>query len=383
MTNQQAESWQTDFESLLKTAEAASLRDFTKYYKAESKKAVDIFIKKGGLNNADLLAVFTKDGFQKGYENLYESIGMRFANWYAKNYQKYTTKATNIEQQQEPWRAYFRSYGMQVAAERVVLVQGTAKGNLITVLRKLLNDPVFMAEGEIVKAKMLLRQYENYSLFQARRLVRTEATRIANVATLRSAQDMFPGEQMQKIWITSMDGRERDWHGAANGQIVNFNDNFLVGGEYVKSPGFGSSRNVVNCRCSTAPFVNTQTIKSNYDNNKVFKFKSLNHKAENDTYNDYPQSVSNNAKRGIELNEKVNNKCATDVGKQRAQQLAKKEKISVSTIKRMYSYLSRALEYYDPSDTKACGTISYLLWGGKAGLNWSRKKLRELEELDD
>lgn len=255
MNIEQRAKWQKDFENLLNTAEAESLRDFTKYYKAESKKAVDIFIKKGGLNNADLLAVFTRDGFQKGYENLYESIGMRFANWYAKNYEKYTTKASNIEQQQEPWRAYFRSYGMQVAAERVVLVQGTAKGNLITVLRKLLNDPVFMAEGEIVKAKMLLRQYENYSLFQARRLVRTEATRIANVATLRSAQDMFPGEQMQKIWITSMDGRERDWHGAANGQIVNFNDNFLVGGEYVKSPGFGSGRNVVNCRCSTAPFV--------------------------------------------------------------------------------------------------------------------------------
>jgi hypothetical protein len=30
----------------------------------------------------------------------------------------------------------------------------------------------------------------------------------------------------------------------------------------------------------------------------------------------------------------------------------------------------------------ACGTISYLLWGGKAGLAWSRNKLRELGELE-
>ena len=100
------------------------------------------------------------------------------------------------------------------------------------------------------------------------------------------------------------------------------------------------------------------------------------------TYGDYGSGVRNNAKRGIELNKKVNNKCATSVGKVRAQQLSRGEKLSVSTIKRMYSYLSRAAEYYDPSDSKACGTISYLLWGGKAGLAWSRSKLRELGELE-
>ena len=100
-----------------------------------------------------------------------------------------------------------------------------------------------------------------------------------------------------------------------------------------------------------------------------------------ETYNDYPQSMVNNAKRGIELNKKVNNKCATLVGKNRARQLVAKEKLSVSTIKRLYSYLSRAETYYDESDSKACGTISFLLWGGKAGLNWSRSKLKELGEI--
>lgn len=108
----------------------------------------------------------------------------------------------------------------------------------------------------------------------------------------------------------------------------------------------------------------------------------LDNKYELQTYGDYGSGVRNNAKRGIELNKKVNNKCATSVGKIRAQQLSRGEKLSVSTIKRMYSYLSRAETYYDANDSKACGTISYLLWGGKAGLNWSRGKLRELGELD-
>jgi hypothetical protein len=100
-----------------------------------------------------------------------------------------------------------------------------------------------------------------------------------------------------------------------------------------------------------------------------------------ESFSDYGDGVANNAKRGIELNEKNGNKCATPVGKVRAQQLAQKRPISVETIKRMYSYLSRAEAYYDESDTSACGTISYLLWGGKSALSWSRNKLRELGEL--
>ena len=64
-------------------------------------------------------------------------------------------------------------------------------------------------------------------------------------------------------------------------------------------------------------------------------------------YSDYPSGVKNNAKKGIELNKKVNNKCATDVGKIRAQQLKQGKPISKETIKRMYSYLSRAEEYFN------------------------------------
>jgi hypothetical protein len=48
----------------------------------------------------------------------------------------------------------------------------------------------------------------------------------------------------------------------------------------------------------------------------------------------------------------------------------------------MHSYLSRAETYYDPNDSKACGTISYLLWGGLAGKRWAQSKLQELGELE-
>ena len=101
-----------------------------------------------------------------------------------------------------------------------------------------------------------------------------------------------------------------------------------------------------------------------------------------ETYGNYPDAVKNNAQRGIDLNEKHGNKCATQTGKVRAQQLAKGSPISADVVKRMASFLARAEEYYDPSDTSACGTISYLLWGGKAGKRWADARLKEIELMD-
>jgi hypothetical protein len=109
--------------------------------------------------------------------------------------------------------------------------------------------------------------------------------------------------------------------------------------------------------------------------NKIYNFES---------YSDYPDGVKNNAKRGRELNEKNGNKCATQVGRVRSAQLEKGEALSVQTIKRMYSYLSRAEVYYDQSDSSSdCGYISFLLWGGKAGLGWSHNKLKELGLINE
>ena len=107
-------------------------------------------------------------------------------------------------------------------------------------------------------------------------------------------------------------------------------------------------------------------------------------RVEMESYSDYGSSVANNAKKGIELNLANGNKCATPVGKVRAQQLAQNKPISLETIKRMYSYLSRAEIYYDQAESNSdCGYISFLLWGGKSALSYSRNKLRELGLLQE
>jgi len=103
-----------------------------------------------------------------------------------------------------------------------------------------------------------------------------------------------------------------------------------------------------------------------------------------DTFNDYPQAAVEAAKQGIKRNKENDNKCATQVGKVRAQQLANGESLSLDTIRRMRSFLIRQKDNYelqrDRKNYDACGYISYLLWGGEAALPWAEKKLRQAGE---
>jgi len=101
-----------------------------------------------------------------------------------------------------------------------------------------------------------------------------------------------------------------------------------------------------------------------------------------ESYGGYPDSAVSNAKLGIERNKELGNKCATQVGKVRAQQIVSRENFTLPTLKRIYSYLSRAEEYYDPASPEACGTISYLLWGGKTMKSWVESKLKGLGEIE-
>ena len=104
------------------------------------------------------------------------------------------------------------------------------------------------------------------------------------------------------------------------------------------------------------------------------------------SYSDYPEAVKNNARRVLKYVEENGwGSCGTEVGKQRANQLAKGEALSVDTIKRMYSYLSRHEVDLESSTSyeDGCGKLMYDAWGGKAALTWSRSKLRELGEIKE
>jgi len=99
-----------------------------------------------------------------------------------------------------------------------------------------------------------------------------------------------------------------------------------------------------------------------------------------DTYNDYPESASNNAKRALKYKaENPDNKCGTPVGWARANQLAKREKISRDTIARMASF-KRHQQHKDVPYGEGCGGLMWDAWGGTSGVEWAIRKLAQIDK---
>ena len=84
------------------------------------------------------------------------------------------------------------------------------------------------------------------------------------------------------------------------------------------------------------------------------------------------------ARRALRMRQKASPSArgGTAVGLARANQFAKGEAVSLDTVKRTFSFLSRAKTYYKPG-TNTPGTQAYGLWGGPAGLSWARRILKK------
>jgi len=98
-----------------------------------------------------------------------------------------------------------------------------------------------------------------------------------------------------------------------------------------------------------------------------------------ETYNDYPEAATNNAKRALKYKEDNGSDCGTPVGWTRARQLANRERISRDTIARMASF-KRHQQNKDVPYDEGCGGIMWDAWGGDAGIEWA---IRKLEQIDN
>jgi len=99
-----------------------------------------------------------------------------------------------------------------------------------------------------------------------------------------------------------------------------------------------------------------------------------------ETYNDYPQSATNNAKRALKWKEENGTSCGTPVGWKRANQISKREKLSRSTIARVASF-KRHQQHKDVPYDEGCGGLMWDAWGGTSMIEWAIKKLKEIDNL--
>lgn len=102
------------------------------------------------------------------------------------------------------------------------------------------------------------------------------------------------------------------------------------------------------------------------------------------------QAMKNNAKRGLALREKYG-RGGLDASQAKSEGVGSgvarardiiNGNLSLDTVKRMYAFFSRHEKNYNPKAREAdggpkAGEIAWLLWGGSAGLAWSRSILRK------
>ena len=105
------------------------------------------------------------------------------------------------------------------------------------------------------------------------------------------------------------------------------------------------------------------------------------------TYNDYPASASNNAKKVLAWKKKYGKevKGMTSVGWTRASQLASRTRLSYRTIARMAAFnrhrKNAAIDpKYKNEPWKDRGYVAWLGWGGTSGVNWAIKKAESIRK---
>jgi hypothetical protein len=120
------------------------------------------------------------------------------------------------------------------------------------------------------------------------------------------------------------------------------------------------------------------------NNNKAMNYNDVLEKLEGisiklESYNDYPKSATNNAKKARKWKEENGSNCGTRVGWTRSAQLADRKKISRDTIARMASF-KRHQQYKDVPYSEGCGGLMWDAWGGTSGIEWAINKLKQIDK---
>ena len=99
--------------------------------------------------------------------------------------------------------------------------------------------------------KSTIERITGYSEFRSDTIARTETLMAYNHGDNETARHLAEYGPVEKEWLATTDNRTRESHIEANGQVVKFDDDFLVGGNYMPFPGQGPPEETINCRCVT------------------------------------------------------------------------------------------------------------------------------------
>lgn len=182
-------------------------------------------------------------------------------------------------------------------------------------------------------------------------IARTEGHRIQQQATLDCQhRAKEKGADVLKQWDSTLDRKTRPWHAEADGQIVELDEYFSVGGEKMSAPGVGgTAKNVCNCRCCLLQrarwaLSETEYTKRNGDTGELVKVREKD-------YNKFKEK----AKEEIRKQE-----CANGWKGLNYPQNYKSKKEAVTALKENYSISFSDSRKYPIDDKVLCDMVSWM-----------------------
>ena len=178
------------------------------------------------------------------YKGLYVSAGVPRAKSTARDLNK--SKAAFED---GIWESELARYAEQQAGEKIVIVSGTLKEQLVGITRKVLEE----ADGAGIEkiARQIFQDYQGIELWQARRIAQTET--MIGLADAGNIAAQTLDIRFSKQWCTSGLGNTRDTHLAMDGVIVEDWEPFELPDCHMMYPHDSSmgapGGEIINCAC--------------------------------------------------------------------------------------------------------------------------------------
>jgi len=216
------------------------------------------------LSNYQILVYsnITEDKIKEMFVDIYTTVGYDYNKRIKKEIERTTKNVLFSDSFLQDILVFLSGDG----GAKIVSVRGTLIEDIIKAIEDKLKNDTSLINLQNAIYEIVQRSQQFYK-WQALRIARTETTFASAYAAMRAAsQSNF---EMTKEWIAAKDDRTRKDHRLENGQIVDFNDPFIMNdGSQLQYPGDpkGTAAQVINCRCTIA-----FKAKKDKDGNIIFK----------------------------------------------------------------------------------------------------------------
>lgn len=190
------------------------------------------------------------------FTQMYIEVGSDFASREFASFKHLHVPMRRKKQTVEPsWIDYFRDYVFKFGAEKIRSITDTTRKN-VKELIAIAGERGYSIPKTVSFMRQAWKQGEGVVSSRARAtlIARTEILTASNTAQFSATNSI--AEQLDlklnKTWLGAADLRERPSHLACNGQTVDINGKFIVGGFFADHPGDIALpiRESAMCRCS-------------------------------------------------------------------------------------------------------------------------------------